>query len=95
MNLHANAKLGPKCRLVICRHVLEERWSLTEAAEAGVSERTAGTWVRRYRPQGEAVLFDRSSAPKRVHNITPAERVEAIAALRRLRLTGPPLGATR
>jgi transposase InsO family protein len=90
MKLHANAKLGPKGRLVICRRVLVERWSLTEAAEAaGVSERTAGKWVRRYRSEGEAGLFDRSSAPRRVHNATSAERVEAIAALRRLRLTGP------
>ncbi len=90
MKLHANAKLGPKGRLVICRRVLEERWSLTEAAEAaGVSERTAGKWVRRYRLEGDAGLADRSSAPKRVHNATPSERVDAIAALRRLRLTGP------
>jgi len=90
MNLHANAKLGPKGRLVICRRVLEERWSLTQAAEAaGVSERTAGKWVRRYRADGAAGLLDRSSAPRRVHNATPPDRVEAIAALRRLRLTGP------
>jgi transposase InsO family protein len=90
MKLHANAKLGPKGRLVICRRVTEQRWSLTEAAEAaGVSERTAGKWVRRYRSEGESGLLDRSSAPRRVHNATPAERVEAIAALRRLRLTGP------
>jgi transposase InsO family protein len=95
MKLHANAKLGPKGRLVICRRVLEERWSLTEAAEAaGVSERTAGKWVRRYRCEGEAGLFDLSSAPKRVHNATPPERIEAIAALRRLRLTGPEIAET-
>jgi transposase InsO family protein len=72
------------------RRVLEEGIALTEAAEAaGVSARTAGKWVRRYRSEGEAGLLDRSSAPKRVHNATPIERVEAIAALRRLRLTGP------
>ena len=41
MKLHANAKLGPKGRLVMCRRVVEEGWSLTKAAEAaGVSERT-------------------------------------------------------
>ena len=95
MNLHANAKLGPKGRLVICRRVTDERWSLAEAAEAaGVSERTAGKWVRRYRSEGESGLLDRSSAPRRVHNATPAERVEAIAALRRLRLTGPEIAET-
>jgi transposase InsO family protein len=90
MKLHANAKLGPKGRLVICRRVLEQGWSLTEAAEAaGVSERTAGKWTRRYRAEGEAGLLDRSSAPRRIANVTPPERVEAIAALRRVRLTGP------
>jgi transposase InsO family protein len=70
--------------------VLEEGLTLTEAAEAaGVSVRTAGKWVRRYRAEGEAGLLDRGSAPRRVANVTPPERVEAIAALRRVRLTGP------
>jgi transposase InsO family protein len=59
-----------------------------------VSARTARKWVARYRAQGEAGLLDRSSAPKRVHNATPPERVEAIAALRRLRLTGPEIAET-
>jgi transposase InsO family protein len=90
MKLHGNAKLGPKGRLVICRRVLEQGWSLAEAAEAaGVSERTAGKWTRRYRSEGETGLLDRSSAPRRVANVTPPDRVEAIAALRRVRLTGP------
>jgi transposase len=95
MKLHANAKLGPKGRLVICRRVLEQGWSLAEAAEAaGVSDRTAGKWVRRYREEGEAGLLGRSSAPRRVANVTPPERVEAIAALRRVRLTGPEIAET-
>ncbi len=90
MTNHANAKLGPKGRLVICRRVIEQGWSLTEAAEAaGVSVRTAGKWVRRYRAEGEAGLLDRSPAPRRIANVTPPQRGEAIAALRRLRLTGP------
>ena len=72
------------------RRVTEEGRTLTEAAEAaGVSVRTAGKWVRRYRAEGEVGLLDRSSAPRRVANATPADRVEAIVALRKLRLTGP------
>lgn len=95
MKLHANAPLGPKGRVIMVRRVLEEGIALTEAAEAaGVSARTAGKWVRRYRAEGEAGLLDRSSAPKRVHNATPPERVEAIAALRRVRLTGPEIAET-
>jgi transposase InsO family protein len=90
MKLHANAKLGPKGRRVMCRRVVEEDWSLTQAAEAaGVSERTCRKWVDRYLTEGEAGLEDRSSAPKRIPHRTPEVRVEAIAALRRLRLTGP------
>jgi transposase InsO family protein len=89
MKLHGNARLSPKGRLLLCRRVLEEGWSLAAAAEAaGVSERTAGKWVARYRADGESGLVDRSSAPKRVPGRTDEHRVELIAALRRLRMTG-------
>jgi transposase InsO family protein len=95
MKLHANAPLGPKGRAVMARRVVEDGLTLAEAAEAaGVSVRTAGKWARRYRAEGEVGLLDRSSAPTTVHNTTPADRVEAIAALRRLRLTGPEIAET-
>ena len=36
--------------MLICRRVLEEGWTLAQAAEAaGCSERTASKWLRRYR----------------------------------------------
>jgi Homeodomain-like domain len=54
-----------------------------------VSERTCSKWVGRYRAEGEAGLQDRSSAPHQVPNRTPEDRVGAIAALRRVRMTGP------
>ncbi len=89
MKIHANAKLGPKGRAIMVKRVVEEGWSLTAAAEAaGVSERTAGKWVARYRSEGEAGLYDRSCEPHSVPHATPEDRVEAIAALRRVRLTG-------
>ncbi|MGB7589149.1 MAG: IS481 family transposase [Solirubrobacterales bacterium] len=89
MKIHANAPFGPKGRLTMVRRVTEQGWSLTEAAEAaGVSERTCSKWVARYRAEGEAGLLDRSSAPKIVANRTEERRIEAIAALRRLRMTG-------
>jgi transposase InsO family protein len=95
MKLHANAPLGPKGRATMVRRVLGEGITLAEAAEAaGVSVRTAGKWVRRYRAEGEMGLLDRSSAPRRVANVTPPHRVEAIAALRRVRLTGPEIAET-
>lgn len=89
MKLHGNARLSPKGRLLICKRVIEQGWSLMEAAEAaGVSERTCSKWLTRYRAEGEAGLLDRSSAPKTVANRTEERRIEAIAALRRLRMTG-------
>jgi transposase InsO family protein len=45
--------------------------------------------VGRYRLEGELGLLDRSSAPNSVPHRTSEERVQAIAALRRLRFTGP------
>jgi hypothetical protein len=50
--------------------------------------------VRRYRAEGELGLVDRSSAPARVPNRTCERRVEVIAALRRLRFTGPEIAET-
>jgi len=89
MKLHGNAALTPNGRLRLVRRVVEEGWSLTEAAEAAeVSERTARKWVDRYRDEGEAGLVDRTSAPCSQPGATPQDRIEAIAALRRLRMTG-------
>src|SRR3954469_15134341 len=89
MKLHANAALSLKGRCQLARRIVDEGWSLAEAAAAAeVSERTAGKWARRFRAEGEAGMFDRSSAPLRVANRTCEQRVEAIAALRRLRFTG-------
>jgi transposase len=90
MKLHGNAPFGPKGRSTMTRRVVEQGWSLAEAAEAaGVSERTCSKWVGRYRAEGEAGLWDRSSEPRSVPHRTPEDRVEAIAALRRVRMTGP------
>jgi transposase InsO family protein len=92
MKLHANAALSlNQRRRLVCR-VLEQGWSLTKAAEAAeVSDRTAAKWVARYRAEGETGLLDRSSAPAVVANRTDERGIEAIAALRRLRFTGPEL----
>jgi transposase InsO family protein len=89
MKVHANAPLGPKGRETMVVRVLEQGWSLTEAAEAvGVSERTCSKWVARYRAEGAAGLVDRSSAPRSIPHRTPDELVEVIVLLRRLRMTG-------
>ena len=69
---------------------MEGERTLSEAAEAAeVSVRCARKWVGRYRAEGELGLLDRSSAPRSIPHRTTERRVEAIAALRRLRFTGP------
>ena len=74
---------------MLCQRVVEHDWTLAKAAEAAeVSVRTARKWVRRYRADGEAGLGDRSSTPIRQPTRTSEDRVQAIAALRRLRMTG-------
>jgi transposase InsO family protein len=95
MKLHANAALSLNKRLVLTRRVVEEGWTLTRAAEAAeVSVRCARKWVGRYRAEGELGLLDRPSVPGRVANRTCERRVEAVAALRRLRFTGPEIAET-
>ena len=88
MTLHGNAKTCPHSRLLLVRRVLEQGWTVAEAAvAAGISERTACKWLGRYRSEGVVGLFDRCSAPRRVPRRTPLERVRVIERLRRLRMT--------
>lgn len=89
MRLHGNARTCPHSRRLIALRVLEQGWTLAQAAEAaGASVRTASKWVARYRAEGDEGLLDRSSEPRSIANRTREERVELIAFLRRLRMTG-------
>jgi transposase InsO family protein len=95
MNLHANAALSLNRRRQLCRRVVDERWTVTRAAEtAEVSVRCARKWVGRYVAEGELGLLDRSSAPNVIPHRTGEERMQAIAALRRLRFTSPEIAET-
>jgi transposase InsO family protein len=88
MKLNGNARTCPHGRLLMVRRVEEEGWTLAQAAEAaGVSVRTVSKWLRRYRAEGEDGLLDGSSAPRSIPHRTSEERVQTIAALRRLRMT--------
>jgi transposase InsO family protein len=95
MKLHRNAKLSVKGRELLVDRVENAGWSLTQAAEAaGVSDRTARKWLARYRAEGADGLLDRSCAPNLVANRVDERRVEVIAALRRLRMTGAEIAET-
>src|SRR6204780_1015108 len=88
MKLHGNARTCPNSRRLLVDGVSCQAWSGAAAAEAaGVAERTAYRWLRRWREEGAEGLIDRSSAPRRIPHRTPSDRVQAIAALRRLHMT--------
>jgi transposase InsO family protein len=88
MRLHANARLSVKGRALLVERIEVAQWSLMEAAEAaGISDRCARKWLARWRQEGPAGLLDRSSAPNSIPHRTPPERMHAIEALRRIRMT--------
>jgi transposase InsO family protein/transposase len=92
MKLHANAALSLRQRERMVLLVVEQDWSIKAAAAAfQTSSKTCGKWVARYRACSESGLLDHSSAPQHVANRTDERRIEAIAALRRLRFSGPEL----
>ena len=95
MNLHANAALSWTGRRRLCELVVVEGFTIKAAAASmGVSVRCARKWVGRFRLEGAAGLRDRSSAPRRVGNRTPQERIEVIVRLRRLRFTAAEIAET-
>src|SRR3984957_14155250 len=96
MKMHANARLSLKGRgLMVDRVEGEAGCSGSVAAEApGIIDRTARKWIARHRAEGRDGLLDRSSAPRLVANRTDERRLEVIAALRRLRMTGAEIAET-
>jgi transposase len=52
MKLRHNARLSVKGRELLVERVENAGWSLTEAAEAAISDRTARKWLARHRARG-------------------------------------------
>jgi transposase InsO family protein len=87
--VHANARLTPRGRLLLCQRVAAGRPVAHVAAEMGISRPTAYKWVARYRQYGLPGLGDRSSRPSTSPNRTPAGVEDDILQLRRARRLGP------
>ncbi len=85
MNIHQNARLTPKGRALLVRCILAGETPRAAAAARDVSERTARRWLARYRGEGEAGLYDRSSRPRHSPRRTPQAVVDRVLALRRQR----------
>jgi transposase InsO family protein len=83
VTLHRNARTCPASRRLIASRVLEQGWTLAEAAEAaGVSVQRAREWVRRFEA-GDCELADRRSGPRRrPPGRVPADREAVIGELR-------------
>ena len=89
MKLHANARLVPKRRAEMAKRVMAGELTYVTAAQAyGVSTKTVGKWVARFKDGGEAALADRSSRPQRMRTQIPAATRDEIIRLRKERLTG-------
>jgi transposase InsO family protein len=87
VKLHQNARTCPASRRLMCERIAAG-WSVKAAATAaGVSERRAREWRRRWEA-GDRELEDRSSVPRSIPARTPAEVEEAVCALRELRFSG-------
>ena len=88
MNLHHNARLTPRGRALLVRRITDDGLRPEEAAQAsGVSVRTAYKWLARYRAEGLAGLYDRSSRPRHCPHRTAEPIHRRILELRRQRRT--------
>jgi transposase InsO family protein len=87
---HSNAALTPRARLRLAQLVVEHGWPPARAAERyDVSWRTAAKWAARYREEGQAGMFDRSSARHHQPHQTPTRTVRKIVSLRLRHRMGP------
>jgi transposase InsO family protein len=87
---HANAALTPVQRLRLGRLIVDEDWTVAQAAVFfHVSWPTAKRWSDRYRAMGKAGMIDRSSRPHRSPKRTPQDVVRKIVHLRWKKRLGP------
>jgi len=87
MNVHNHARLTPRGRALLVQRIVDGLRVEEAAQAAGVSVRTAYKWIKRFREEGPAGLFDRSSRPHQCPHATPTEKVERMIERRRARTT--------
>jgi transposase InsO family protein len=87
--VHANAPLTERGRMIMVERIAEGRPIAHVAAEMGVARKTATKWWRRWLAEGPAGLADRSSRPRRCPHRTPARVEGQIVRLRQRRKLGP------
>jgi Homeodomain-like domain len=86
---HANARLTPAGRMVLCQRIAAGRPVAHVAAEMGISRTCAYRWWGRYRQVGLAGLVDRPSCAHHHPRRTSAQLEAAVVALRQSGKLGP------
>jgi transposase InsO family protein len=87
MNIHENARTTPHSRATLVQRVCTESWHVAQAARAaGISERTAYKWLRRFRDGGLAGLRDRRSRANSLPHALSAEWCELLIFMRGFRM---------
>jgi transposase InsO family protein len=87
--VHANARLTPAGRQILCQRIAAGRPVAHVAAEMGISRTTAHRWWTRWRAQGPAGLIDRPSCAHRHPHRIPAQLEAQVLGLRQSRKLGP------
>lgn len=87
---HRNARLTFHGRLMLVQRVLDDERPVAHVAkEMGVSRQCGHKWVARYRAEGHAGLWDRSSRPRTMPTRTSAGVEKVVVAARAEHRRGP------
>jgi transposase InsO family protein len=86
---HANARLTPAGRAVLCQRITSGRPVAQVAAEMGISRTTAHRWWSRWQAQGPDGLLDRPSYARHHPHRTPPQLEAQVLRLRQARKLGP------
>jgi len=83
MNIHENARTTPHSRAILVGRVRDFGWTVAQAAHAaGVSERTAYKWLRRFADDGTEGLRDRPCRAHRRPHALPGPWCELLVFMR-------------
>jgi hypothetical protein len=86
---HANARLTPAGRLILCQRIAAGRPVAQVAAEMGISRTSAYRWWSRFRTAGPAGLVDRPSCAHHHPRRTPIQLEGQVLGLRQAHKLGP------
>ncbi len=86
---HANARLTPAGRRILCQRIAAGRPVAHVAAEMGISRTSAYRWWARWQAQGPAGLIDRPSCAHHHPRRIPAQLEAQVVELRQARKLGP------